>query len=277
MYPMTSNLSTHLPTEIMAHYTEGVERPRLNSGTSRLEFARTQHILRRYLPACPARVLDIGGGPGAYARWLTSEGYTVHLVDVVPLHIEQARAASNGYTATLGDARNLQEPDASADAVLLFGPMYHLTERVDRRRALAEAGRVARPGQPIFVAAISRFVSLLDGLWSRYLDAPAFVQIVERDLQDGQHRNPQNRPEWFTTAYFHHPDDLAQEIRDAGLVLDGVLAVEGPGWLVPDFDARWQDEQTRAQLLDALARIEREPSMIGVSAHLLAMAHRPVE
>jgi ubiquinone/menaquinone biosynthesis C-methylase UbiE len=198
-------------------------------------------------------------------------------VDVVPLHIEQARAASNGYTATLGDARNLQEPDASADAVLLFGPMYHLTERVDRRRALAEAGRVARPGQPIFVAAISRFVSLLDGLWSRYLDAPAFVQIVERDLQDGQHRNPQNRPEWFTTAYFHHPDDLAQEIRDAGLVLDGVLAVEGPGWLVPDFDARWQDEQTRAQLLDALARIEREPSMIGVSAHLLAIAHRPVE
>jgi len=103
----------------------------------------------------------------------------------------------------------------------------------------------------------------------------AFVRIVERDLEDGQHRNPQDRPEWFTTAYLHHSDDLAQEIRDAGLVLDGVLAVEGPGWLVPDFDARWHDEQRRQQLLAAIAYIEREPSMIGVSAHLLAIARRP--
>lgn len=60
--------------------------------------------------------------------------------------------------------RALQEPDASADAVLLLGPLYHLTERADRLRALGEAGRVVRPGQPVFVAAISRFTSLLDSL-----------------------------------------------------------------------------------------------------------------
>jgi ubiquinone/menaquinone biosynthesis C-methylase UbiE len=237
-----------------------------------LEFARTQHILQRFLPAPPARILDIGGGPGLYARWLTSRQYTVHIVDAVPLHIEQARASSNGYTADWGDARHLREADASTDAVLLFGPMYHLTEHADRQRALAEAGRVVRPGQPIFVAAISRFASLLDGLWSRYLDDPAFAAIVERDLREGQHRNQQNRPDWFTTAYFHHPDGLAQEIRDSGLILDGVLAVEGPGWLVPDFDTRCRDEERQQQLLAAIARIEQEPSMLGASAHLLARA-----
>jgi hypothetical protein len=153
--------------------------------------------------------------------------------------------------------------------------MYHLTEQTDRRRALSEASRVVRPGQPVIVTAISRFASLLDGLWARYLDDPAFAAIVERDLHEGQHRNPRERPGWFTTAYLHHPDELAREIQDAGLALDALLAVEGPGWLVPDFEARWEDERRRQQLLAAIARIEAEPSTLGVSAHLLAVAHRP--
>lgn len=272
---MTDELSQRLPPEIVAHYAEGVERERLFGGTSRLELARTQLILRRYLPAPPARILDVGGGPGAYARWLTDEGYTVHLLDAVPLHVEQARAAANGYTTALGDARSLPEPDASADAVLFLGPLYHLTERADRLRALAEARRVLRPQGPLFAAAISRFASLLDGLLGDRLTEPDFIQIVERDLREGQHRNPQNRPEWFTSAYFHHPDELAREVSDAGFTLDDLLAVEGPGWLLPDFDARWQDNRRRQQLLDAIARVEREPSMLGVSAHLLAVARRP--
>jgi SAM-dependent methyltransferase len=207
---------------------------------------------------------------------LTAQGYTVHLVDPVLLHVEQARAASNGYTAALGDARDLHEPDESADAVLLFGPLYHLTERSDRLRALAQARTVVRPGQLIFAAAISRYASLLDGLWRRYLDDPAFAEMVERDLHEGQHRNPDGRADWFTTAYLHVPDELAQDIADAGLLLDGLLAVEGPGWLVPDFEERWQNESRRQQLLDALGRVEREPSMLGVSAHLIAVARRPL-
>ena len=272
MHSMTEQPSPR--AEVVAHYSLGIEQPRLAGGTSRLEFARTRLILQRLLPAPPARILDISGGPGAYARWLTEQGYSVHLVDAVPLHVEQARAASNGYSVAQGDARALQEPDASADAVLLMGPLYHLTERADRLRALAEAGRVARPGRPIVAAAISRFASLFDGVWKGLLDDPAFDRIVERDLREGQHRNPENRPGWFTTAYLHPPDELAREVRDAGLILDDLLAVEGPGWLCPDFEARWQDERRRKQLLDAIERIEREPSLLGVSAHLLAIAHR---
>ncbi len=271
---MMDKFSPYLPQEIVAHYTEGVEQPRLSGGTSQLEFTRTCLLLQRFLPAPPARVLDIGGGPGIYARWLTEQRYDVHLVDMVPLHVEQAEASSNGYTSALGDARYLQEADASADALLLLGPLYHLTERADRLAALGQAYRVLRPGQPLFVAAISRFVSLLNGLWAHYLDDPAFVEIVERDVREGQHRNPENRPEWFTTAYFHHPNELAQEVQEAGFALEDVFAVEGPGWLLPDFETSWADDQRRQQLLDAIMRVEREPSTLGVSAHLLAVARR---
>src|SRR4051794_20003509 len=104
-------------SDIVEHYAMGGEQSRLSAGTSRLEFARTCAILRRCLPPAPARILDAGGGPGAYAYWLTEAGYTVHLVDPVPLHVEQAIATSNGYTAAAGDARMLDEPDSAADAV----------------------------------------------------------------------------------------------------------------------------------------------------------------
>src|SRR4029453_27280 len=127
------------------------------------------------------------------------------------------------------DARRLDQPDAGVDAVLLLGPLYHLTERADRVRALAEARRVVRPGGVGVAVAISRFASTVDGLARGRLDEPGFAAIVHRDLSDGQHRNPTRRPEWFTTAYFHLPDELATEVADAGLRLRALLAVEGGG------------------------------------------------
>ena len=254
-----------------AHYGAGVERDRLEGGMSRLEFARTKELLERFLPPAPADVLDVGGGPGAYADWLAEHGYRVHLVDAVPLHVEQARVRGR-FTAEVGDARALDQGDSEFDAVLLLGPLYHLTEREDRVRALAEARRVVRPRGVVAAAAISRFASLLDGLQSRYLADPAFREIVERDLAEGQHRNPDGRLEWFTTAYFHHPDELSREFEAAELEMEAMFGVEGPGWLLPDL---WDDPAGRENVLHAARAIEREPSLLGLSAHLLAVARRP--
>jgi 2-polyprenyl-3-methyl-5-hydroxy-6-metoxy-1,4-benzoquinol methylase len=80
--------------EIIAYYEHGLERDRLASGGRRIEFLRIWDLLKRCLPAAPARVLDVGGGAGAYAIPLAAAGYEVHLIDPVPLHIEQAAAAS---------------------------------------------------------------------------------------------------------------------------------------------------------------------------------------
>ena len=68
-------------------------------------------------------------------------------------------------------------------------------------------------------------------LGSRGLDDPEFKRIVDQDLADGQHRNldPVGRPEFFTTAYFHTPDGLKQEIERAGFSGTTVYGVEGPG------------------------------------------------
>lgn len=260
-----------VPSEVIAHYNAGREAARVVSGPGRLELWRTQDILLRHLPSPPASVLDVGGGTGVYASWLTGLGYRVHVVDPVPLHV-RAAAALPGVSADVGDARGLVEPDSSYDAVLALGPLYHLIERSDRVLALAEFARVGRPGGLVAVAAISRYASTHDGYLEDRLHDPRFAAMAEADAATGVHRNDDNEPGWFTTAYFHHPDELAAEVTDAGLVLDSVLAVEGAAWLTPGLEVVLDDPARRQVMMRWLRSLERERSLLGASSHLLAPA-----
>jgi ubiquinone/menaquinone biosynthesis C-methylase UbiE len=264
--------------DVLRYYALGLEKDRLDEAYFPLERTRTRELIERHLPPPPGTVLDIGGAAGAYSFWLAERGYEVHLVDPVPLHIEQAEQAgakNRLASARVGDARTLDLPDASADAVLLLGPLYHLTGDGERRTALGEAHRVLRPEGWLFAAAISRFASLLDGLRGFVFEDEAFRRIVEQDLTDGQHRNDTDNPLYFTTAFFHHPEGLSAEIREGGFVLEGVYAVEGPGAFLPDFERRWSDRQSRERLLGLLRRVEREPALLGASPHLLAVGRKP--
>jgi ubiquinone/menaquinone biosynthesis C-methylase UbiE len=265
---------------VLAYYQVSNEAERLLEGLGQLEFVRTQELILRYLPPPPAVVFDVGGGGGIYACWLARLGYKVHLIDLVPLHVEQARQASNAQpdhpiaSCAVGDARAVDRPDASVDAVLLLGPLYHLTERADRVTALSEARRILRAGGLVFAAGISRFASALNGLVNGFLSDPEFVRIVERDLAEGQHRNPSGRRGYFTTAYFHHPEQLQAEMEAAGLRHEATLAVEGPGSLLPDLEERWRDPERREHILMSARWLEEEPTMLGASSHILAIGRK---
>ncbi|HEU4629747.1 MAG TPA: hypothetical protein VFS08_08365 [Gemmatimonadaceae bacterium] len=123
-------------------------------------------------------------------------------------------------------------------------------------------------------AAISRFASTLDGLRGGHLEDPTFAAIAADDRRDGRHRNRTGDPAYFTTACFHRPEELASECAAAGLAHEATLAVEGPGWLLAELDSRLGDDAHRSVLLAALAALEAEPTLLGVSAHLLAVARR---
>lgn len=220
---------TEVPRSVRAHYDTGHERRRLftENDEPRLELVRTPEILERSLPPPPAHVLDVGGGPGTYAGILAQRGYDVHLIDPVPLHVAQARhAAANQpdqpFTASLGDARSLPEPDGTRDAVLLLGPLYHLTERDERLRALREALRVLKDDGIVAAVGISRFRTVLAGLMGSDLHDPAFRPIVESGFRTGQHRNPDpvGDPQRFTTAYLHRPGELVDEVTEVGFDIE---------------------------------------------------------
>jgi ubiquinone/menaquinone biosynthesis C-methylase UbiE len=269
-----------LPGDIERHYSQSEEWQRLSAGQGELERLRTLAILAREMPPAPAVVYDIGGGAGVYSFALAQQHYEVHLIDPVALHLEQARAHANASGIALrsiepGDARKLDIPPASADAILLLGPLYHLTEAADRLRALREAFRILKPSGVVFAAAISRFASLIDGLREGFFQDAGFRKIVAADLASGQHRNPVNHPAYFTTAYFHRPEELSAEVRSAGFHDVKIIAVEGPAWSAKRFGESWNDAPQREKLMEFLSVIEQEPSILGASAHLLAVAKRP--
>jgi len=268
------------PDDVIRHYASGYEENRLTTGGGQLESERTRELLARFLPPAPAKILDAGGGPGAHACWLAKRGYEVHLIDIAPLHIEMAIAASARQieaplaSAAVGDARSLSWSDKSLDVVLMLGPLYHLTAKEDRLRVLSEAHRVLKPDGILFAVGISRFASTMDGIRQGFLKDPQFAHIAAQDLKDGQHRNPTRRPEYFMDTFFHHPDELRREAAEAGFTVTGIYGLEGPAWLVRDFDEWWADPAHRQRLLEVARTLESEPSLLGISAHLMIVARK---
>jgi len=260
---------------LLRHYELGKEEPRLDEPLGTVELARTLEIAARVLPPPPAVVADIGGGPGRYTLELAGRGYSVVHRDLVPLHVEQLRAASGGLAdrihTAVGDARNLDLDDDSVDAVLLLGPMYHLVDRDQRVLALREVLRVARPGAPVLVSAISRWAPRLHGYLAErlYERSEFFTRLV--DVVEESGRLNDDEPGWFT-GYCHRPRQLREEVEEVGLLVEDILGLEGLAFALADLDRRLADPVDRQVVLDCARAVEGVPELLGLSPHLLVLA-----
>jgi len=264
------------------YYELGKEAARLSSsGAGRLEFERTQEIVLRHLPEPPATIADIGGGPGRYALWLAGLGYRVVHRDLVPLHVEQVRDAAGSVASApgrviesaVGDARSLDLGDASMDAVLLLGPLYHLTRRADRVQTLREAGRVVRSGGPVFAAAISRWAARLDGVLRLrlYEQNPEVTDLIGPVERTGV--LPPLLPGGFN-GFTHRPGQLRAEFASADLEVADLVCVEGAAFLLNDLEDRATDDRAWQVVLDTARAHERVPELMGLGSHLLATGFR---
>ncbi|WP_069649942.1 class I SAM-dependent methyltransferase [Caloranaerobacter ferrireducens] len=271
--------------EILEYYNKGIEADRLQCGIGKIEFERTKDIISRYLSKEKLVIYDIGGGAGTYSRWLAKLGHEVHLFDLSPKLVEIAKEKSknenenNIYKIEVADARRINRPDESADIVLLMGPLYHLTERKERLLALKEAKRVLKEEGIVIIAAITRFGSTLYGLSvygqkNNLIEEDEFMEMIERELTDGQHIRPEKYPGFIARAYFHLPDELANEIKEVGLEHEKNIAVEGPIWIVPAFEEKWSLEDSRKRMLKIARMVEEEKSIMGMSPHFIAIARK---
>ena len=263
--------------DIIDHYGSGIEINRLNIGTSQLERVRTQEIISRYLHKTPSRMLDVGAGSGFYSFWLSDLGHEVHLLDPVLKHVEYVKkCATESHkkiaSITLGEAQRLEYDSQYFDVVLMLGPLYHLTEKDARIRALSEAKRVLRKGGILLCVAVSRYASMFDGYFSNLISDPRFIEIMNRDLKDGQHRNKTEDLLFWTTAYFHKPDELEEEVIQSGLKLQDMFAIESFGWLLPNFQEKWQNKDYQELLLRTIRVVEKDVSLMGISAHIMGVA-----
>ena len=258
-------------------YNLGLEKDRLKQGIEQLERERILTILKKNLPSAPAEVLDVGGAAGSYAFLLAEQGYEVHLIDPVPLHIEQAREVAKATNVklasyTVGDGRSIDKDDCSADVVLFLGPLYHLVEYQDRLKALKEAHRILKPNGLLVAAAIPRFAFFIYGIYQGAFLDPTYREIVREDLSSGQHRTTEAR--YFTTAYLHHPVQLRNEIEESGFKNVSLYSVHGPVWHEEAIEKLKSNREAWESFLSFLEMIEKEESIIGASAHILAIARK---
>lgn len=257
-----------LDTQIDSWYSENydeIDRLSINA-IGRLERERTKELLLRFLPPAPARILDVGGGPGVYASWLASLGYDVTLIDPVARHREEA-SAYGAFAVEDGDARALTAPDASFDVVLMLGPLYHLVDPADRARALAEAGRVARPDGVIAAAFISRHAPVIDVSAKLLINDDALYEHLLRLRHSGD-----NDPSTgFTVAYFHRVEEILADFAAARLGEPAVYGIEGP--LLPLIRSGLAEDRPEyfEAAMRAARQVEDEPAMLAANAHLLGV------
>ena len=90
----------------------------------------------------PARVLEVGGGPGELSARIAKElGCDVVMLDVAPRMVELARGL--GVDARVGDVQDLPYEDESFDCAVAAWMLFHVP---DLDRGLSELARVLRPG-----------------------------------------------------------------------------------------------------------------------------------
>ncbi|HEY5465453.1 MAG TPA: methyltransferase domain-containing protein [Clostridia bacterium] len=283
---MDKDVSKTIDGDVLAGYDSGIEKNRLRSDLGRIEFDRTVELLREFLPPAPAVVYDIGGGYGEYSWLMASWGYEAHLFDISTTNIRMSADLAESYpgvtlaAAEVADARAINRPDGSADAILLMGPMYHIVEREERGAALAECRRLLKTGARLFTAAITRYASALwattiFGVKNDLLAEPAFQEMIACEVATGHHIRPEGSAyHGMGRSYFHLPKELAEELADAGFCGNDVRGILGCGWLAPNLDGIWQDDTRREAVMRLVRLLEKEESLMGLSTHLLAISEK---
>jgi len=175
-------------------------------------------------------------------------------------------------TRTISEARR---PGAYACWLAARGYRVHL---VDALAFHVEQAREASALQPCAPARRAR-------RRGRHGAAPG--PALSRDRQDPTHRSPEgsaagtragraslrSRRRPLRLAPVRHGRRAAR--RPRGACHRRARGVEGPGWLLQDLDMRWANPGERERLLQAARAVEREPTLLGLHAHLLAVARRP--
>ena len=275
---------------VLAYYESGREYNRLRKDIGLIEFERTKEILLESLPKPPAVIYDIGGAYGEYSWWLASLGYEVHLFDLSETNIRLSGELAKEYkgvslaSSEVADARNIPRPDKSADAVLLMGPLYHITGYDERIKAIKESFRLLKNDGLLFSAALTPYSVLLYNITvyspfgenrSAYLEDPDFISMVERELDDGCHVNPDKKfYDGLGSSHLHTSKALKAELEEGGFSDSEVHGIMGGAWLARDIDELWKNEASRKALMNTVRLLDGHEEIMGLSGHLLAVSRR---
>lgn len=244
---------------VNAIYSLFNENARLSSRAARVEFLNTVKFVEKYLKPGD-RILDIGAGAGAYSLYFASMGYEVDALELSDRNIrdfqEKIRPEMK-LTLTQGNALDLSRyADETYDVVLLMGPLYHLQDDADKKRAIQEAKRVCRKDGILAFAFITHDMIFLTELM--YDDH----YFASGDYDHGTMRL-NDFPFVFKTVA-----ESRSLLEECGIRILHAVAVDGPSELMAEKINKMNDEEY-GQYLKYVDMICEKPEMLGMSNHLL--------
>jgi ubiquinone/menaquinone biosynthesis C-methylase UbiE len=270
-------LETNLD-KIRSYYASFDEWGRLDAPEGTRELTRALEILDDRL-APGARVLDLGGGPGRYAIELARRGHRVVLADLSPelLEVAQRRVADAAVPGVesfdVVDATDLARyADESFDAVIAFGPLYHLVADGERRRAAAEICRVLVSNGQAFIAFIPRLsgvIALIDRAATRPGQVPDAVLRTAADT--GVFSNP--TASGFQEGHYPTPSEIEQLFTASGLRFEDMLSLKSIANDRAHHVARLAPT-VRAEVERLARALCRRPEIIATCGHALLVARK---
>ncbi len=236
------------------------EEKRLNRDkAARIEFlTNTRYIERCLSPG--AKILDVGAGAGEYSLYFARKGYSVSSLELADANIAAFRKKllpDDNIDLVQGNALDLSRyPSDSFDAVLLFGPLYHLHSEANRQKCIAEAKRVCKPDGTIFFAFINNdFVFMTEFMYNKdYFLNGDFDRETFR-LHD------------FPFVFFTL-DQCRQMLADAGIRTVHEVASDGISELL-EKQINEMDEESYQQYIRYHFYICEKPEFLGMTNHLL--------
>jgi SAM-dependent methyltransferase len=255
-----------------------------------LEFEITMQTLARHLPVSGA-VLDAGGGPGRYALALCQMGYEVTLLDISPGNLALAReqfaqepegVRRRLVEAVVGDICDLSRyPDGHFDAVVaLGGPLSHLPEEADRRRAVGELVRVTAAtagatagatetgaGGIVALTGIG-YLALLREIMTNFSDSLVRPEIVEL-LRQGK--------DYCAGMLWHffRADELRALAESCGLATVEMVGCQGLSTGLAEATNRLHDDPARwAQWMTFLTETASDPAVVDMAEHILYIGRK---
>lgn len=264
---------------VRRYYSRFDEWQRLESASGALEFDRACAVLAEHIRA-GARVLDLGGGPGRYTIELARRGHHMVLADLSAklLDVAREKLAQAGVTDNVDgihevDARDLARyRDEQFDAVVAFGPFYHLTHEWERVAAAREIWRVLHPGGLMFVSFIPR-LSGIAGLVERAASSPLQVPpgTFRAASSTGIFRNPTDGG--FQEAYYPTPLELGALFKATRFTLVDLVSLRSAANLLEGALAGIQ-EPIRSEVQQVLEEVSRDPAIVATAGHAILVARK---
>lgn len=271
---MTTDLN-----RVRAYYSRFGEWERLDSPSGAVEFRRACALLDAHLPAA-ARILDLGGGPGRYSIEFARRGHRVALADVSAslLAVARRKFVEVGVTDSIDsidevDAQNLTRyPDDRFDAVVAFGPFYHLISAEERRTATREIWRVLCPAGLTFVSFIPR-LSGIAGLLERAATNPQQVPVgtLKTAASTGVFKNATESG--FQEGYYATPVEVRELFERNGFTVLELVSLRSVANLLEAALLRIQ-EPIRSEVERVLDEVSRDPAVVATGGHAVMVARK---